>query len=166
MTYALGLFDSLGHMINVQKSVLVPAQEVEFLGIVRNSTAMTATLPSCRKDRIKESGRALLRGPVTLHGLTSFIGLAVAFEPAVELAPVKYNFLEIIRNRELARNKGNYLSKIALDSHVKDLIIWWVQNVDLQSKSLRSSFSNVELYTDACLTGWGVSMNDVRRGGH
>ena len=74
--------------------------------------------------------------------------------------------MEIIRNRELALNKGNYSSKFSLDSHAKDLISWWVHNVDLQSKSLCPSSPSVELYTDACLTGRGASMNDVKMGGH
>lgn len=47
--YALQFFYSLGPTINVQKSVLIPTQEVEFLGITFNSITFTATLLSRRK---------------------------------------------------------------------------------------------------------------------
>lgn len=72
VTYALQLFDALGLTINVKKSVLTPTQEIEFLGIVFNSVSMTATLPSRRRERIKQQGRLLLlRDNITLRDLAS-----------------------------------------------------------------------------------------------
>ena len=41
VSYAMTLFDSLGLTVNVNKSVLVPTHEVEFLGIILNSVSMT-----------------------------------------------------------------------------------------------------------------------------
>lgn len=93
MGYAMTFFDLLGLTIHVQKSVLTPTQEVEFLGVVFNSTNMTATLPFRRREHIKEQGRLLLKGLVTLHDLSSFIGMAVASDPAVELAPLRYKYI-------------------------------------------------------------------------
>lgn len=97
--YAMQFFDSLGLTINVKKSVLEPTQEITFLGVVLNSVAMTAALPPVKKDRIKTQGRLLLKGEVTMLDLSSFIGLAVASDPAIELAPLRYKYLEIFRNR-------------------------------------------------------------------
>ena len=78
-------------------------------------------------------------GDITLHDLASFIGLAVASSPAVELAPLRYKFLEIIKNRELALNAGNFSYKVTLDIHALDLVNWWVNNIDHQTRSLPSS---------------------------
>lgn len=97
---------------------------------------MTATLPSRRRNNIKEQGSVLLKGGTRLHALALFIGLTVASEPAVTLAPLRYKYLYIVRSRELVKNKGNYSAIINLDDHAKDLISWWVHNIDLQSKSL------------------------------
>ena len=41
-----GLFESLGLMINTQKSLLTPAQQIEFVGFQINSDSMTINLPS------------------------------------------------------------------------------------------------------------------------
>ncbi|XP_045104754.1 uncharacterized protein LOC123500144 isoform X1 [Portunus trituberculatus] len=92
--------------------------------------------------------------------------MTVAADLVVELAPLRYKYLEIIRNRELTRNHGDYSATINLDSHAKDLIHWWVHNIDCQTKSLRPSFPQLELYADASLTGWGASMGTVKTGGH
>lgn len=127
---------------------------------------MTAALPPVKKDRIKTQGRLLLKGEVTLLDLSSFIGLAVASDPAIELAPLRYKYLEIFRNRELARYHGNYNSKIILDDHAWELIQWWIESVDYQVKSLRSSSPQLVMFSDASLTGWGAVMGDVKTGGH
>ena len=166
VSYALHFFDSLGLTVNVRKSVLEPTQKVTFLGVVLDSVSMTVTLPSCRKERIKDQGLVLLKDNVTLQDLASFIGLAVASAPAVELAPLRYRYLEILRNQGLARSCGDYDAKITLDIHARDLVTWWVANIDFQEKSLISSSPDCELYTDACLTGWGASMGDITTGGH
>ena len=50
---AMTLFDSLELTVNINKSVLVPTHEVEFLGIILNSVSMTATLPFRKKEHSK-----------------------------------------------------------------------------------------------------------------
>ena len=90
-----------------RKSVLVPTQRVEFLGVLLDSSAMTVTLPVWKMDRIKEQGLLFLRPDTILFDLASFIGLTVASDPAGELAPLRYKYLEIFKNRELARNHGD-----------------------------------------------------------
>ena len=116
----------------------MPTQAVEFLGIFLNSCLLTATLPLREMIKIPDLGRSLLRVRVSLRDLASFIGLAVAAEPAVDLAPVRYKSLEIIRHTELARHHGVYSARVFLDVHAKELVLWWVNDVSLQSKSLRS----------------------------
>lgn len=122
--YAMQMFDSVGLIINVKKSVLFPTQEVEFLGIILNSVTMSATLPSRRKESIKTHRLRLLNKNPTLHDLAVFISLAVASDSAVPLAPLRYKYLEIVRNRELSQNKGNYAAVITLDRHAIDVIQW------------------------------------------
>lgn len=55
-----------------------------------------------------------------------------------------------------------------LDSHVIDMIHWWVENIDAQTKSLVSCPypPEMEIHSDACLTGWGSKVGDVTTGGH
>ena len=164
--YALHLFDSLGLTVNLTKSSLTPTQEVEFLGVILNSVAMTTTLTSRKKERIRAQGLWLLNEVVSLGELSTFIGMAVASDPAVELAPLRYKYLEIVRNRELTHHRGNYSAPVVLDSHARDLVSWWVHNVDSQVKSLRSCSPELEMFCDASLTGWGAVVGGARTSGH
>ena len=114
------MFDSVDLTVNVRKSVLTPTQKLEFLGITLNSVNMSATLPSRCKESIKTQGLRLLKKDPTLHDLAVFTGLAVASDSAVNLALLRYKYLEIVRNRELSQNRGNYNTVITLDDHAKD----------------------------------------------
>ena len=78
---------------------------------------------------------ALLQRMLLTLPFTSFIGLAVASDPAVELAPLRYKYLEIVRNRELAKNHRIYHPTLTLDNHAKELICWWILNIDFQTRS-------------------------------
>lgn len=164
--YALQLFDELGLTVHERKSVLVPTQVVEFLGIVLDSVNMTASLPPRRKERIKSQGALLLRGDPSIQDLASFIGLAVASEPAVNLAPLRYKYLEYVKNENLVIHKGNYHAHFSLDAHAKSLVNWWILNIDSQSRSLLFCPPQLELQTDASLTGWGAVFEGTRTGGH
>lgn len=127
---------------------------------------MTVSLPARRRECIKSQGRVLLKEGTSLHSLAVFIGLAVASEPGVTLGPLRYKYLEIIRSNELIKSKGNYNVKIQLDDHAKDLINWWIHNIDVQSRSLLFSPPQLELKTDACLTGWVACCGEIKTGGH
>lgn len=87
--YAMLLFNSLGLTINTQKSVLEPTQKIEFLGVILDSVNMAATLTPRRKGMIKSQCLLLLKGGVILRDLSSFIGMTVASDPVVELAPLR-----------------------------------------------------------------------------
>lgn len=166
VSYALHLFDSLGLTVNPNKSVLLPTQQIEFLGVILNSVDMSASLTSRKKQHIQAQGSLLLNREVSLLELSSFIGMVVAADPAVELAPVRYKYLEIVRNRGLATHHGDYNSPVHLDDHARDLIAWWVNNIDSQVKSLRSCPYQIEMFCDASLTGWGAVMGDATTSGH
>ena len=165
--YALCLFDSLGLTSNLLKSSLVPNTQVEFLGFHLNSCDMTITLTDHKQTKIKNMAVDLLKQQsVTIRQLASFIGNVVAATLAVPLAPLRYKYLEIERNRALAASKGNYDFNIQLSPVAKDLIQWWVDNIHTQSETLTWRTPDFELFTDASLSGWGAALGDTTTGGH
>lgn len=109
------MFDSIGLTVNVKKSVLISPQEVEFIGISLNSVTMSATLPSGRKENIKTQGLRFLKKNPTLHNLAVSIGLAVASDSAVPLAPLRYKYLVTVRNREQRQLQCCYKSRQPCD---------------------------------------------------
>ena len=53
-------FDSLGFVIHPEKSVLIPTQELEFLGFLLNSISMTIRLPPSKAAHVKSACENLL----------------------------------------------------------------------------------------------------------
>ena len=78
---------------------------------------MAATLPFRKMVKIRDLGRILSRSSVSLRGLASFIGLAVAAEPAVALALVRYKYLKLVRSRELGQFRGDYSARVVLNNY-------------------------------------------------
>ena len=166
VNYAFRLFYSLGLTIHMSKSVLMPTQVVEFLGVILDSVNMTITLPEGKISRIRDLDQSLLKRNVTsIHDLASFIEQVVFAGIAVPQAPLRYRYLEIIRNMALIRSKGDYKVEVCLDEHARYLIAWWVNNLHSQRKSLRSSKPEFEIQTDASMTGWGAKLGAIVAGG-
>ena len=53
------LLQHLGFVLNMEKSILNPAQEIEFLGLTVNSAKMTLSLPEQRIKRIQDQCQGL-----------------------------------------------------------------------------------------------------------
>lgn len=167
VNYAMQFFDSLGLTFHMKKSTLVPTQRVKFLGVILDSVNMTVTLPDEKMIQIRCLGRSLLTKKTnTLHELSSFIGLTVFAGVAVPQAPLRYKYLEIVRNLALIQSKGDFKANISLDEHSRDLISWWVNNINSQTKSLITLPPELEIRTDALLTGWGAKLGSMVTGGH
>ena len=167
VVYVCQVFDSLGLTVHESKSQLSPVQVIDYLGFRLDSVNMSITLSSHKMDKIRDLGSFLLAsGRVSLRVLASFIGNVVAAGPGVPLAPLKYKYLEILRNRGLAASGGDFDASVVLDDRARSLILWWIQGIHSQFRSLLSLPPNVVLTTDASLSGWGAVMGSDETGGH
>ena len=54
------LFTDLGFVINVDKSCVIPAQQINFLGFVLDSVSMTITLTDDKKAEVKSICNAII----------------------------------------------------------------------------------------------------------
>ena len=57
------ILESLGFIINKEKSVLFPSQKIVFLGYVIDSVARTVSLPEEKLNKVKEQTLSLSRKP-------------------------------------------------------------------------------------------------------
>ena len=82
---------SLGVFVNQDKSVFIPAQQIEFLGLVVNSVSMELSLPGEKLQQIWGEATMLLSKPlVSARALSQFIGKLNAAAQAIVLAPLFY----------------------------------------------------------------------------
>ncbi len=164
---AVHLFDDLGLTVHLDKSVLHPVQEIEYLGVVLNSKSMTVSLSQRKKDKIVNLGLQLLdQKKVTVQDLSVFIGNVVAAEPAVLHAPLHYKSLEILKNETLKLSRGDFEAKLWLNDDARSDILWWIKNIQTSSRSVGSLGPQYEIESDASKKGWGGVFQNQSTGGH
>ena len=110
-------FDSLGFVIHPEKSVLIPTQELEFLGFLLNSISMTIRLPPSKAAHVKLAcENLLLKTKVTIRELAHVIGLLVSSLPGVQFGRLHYRQLEKDKSWALQLCKGNYDGPVTLSN--------------------------------------------------
>lgn len=95
-------FLKLGFVIHPVKSVIMPTQEIEFLGFLLNSVSMTIRLRLAKAQRVRLACQSLLlRNDMTVREVAHVIELIISSLPAVQYGELHY--------RELEKNKINAL---------------------------------------------------------
>ena len=116
----LHLLQLLGFLINWEKSVLTPCQEIIFLGFVVDSLQMTLSLPEEKVQNIILDCRRILRqDTVSVRDLARVIGRMTAAIQAVSPAPLCYRNLQRLKNVAF-KGTQNFESRIPLDSCAKE----------------------------------------------
>ena len=168
LDYVIGILDSLGLTISVSKCCLAPSRRIEFLGFNLDSVSMTVQLTEGKRQRIQEFGSQLVSEvTVSIRRLSSFIGSVVAADHGVPRAPLKYKYLEVLKNRALVACKGNFDGSVTLDPKALGLVGWWVENVHRLSRLIVVPQVGFELVTDAATSlGWGAHVGTSGTYGH
>ena len=148
--------DSLGYVINDEKSVLTASQRIKYFGFILDSVLFMVFLPDEKVQKIEGMATYLLGAKVIkIRELASFIGLLINAFHAVLEAPLHYRTLE----REKVRNlgiSGDYNSKMVLSTEAKFQISWWADNIRSKNgKKIRPDPISEWIQTDASLLGWG-----------
>lgn len=124
---------SLGFVINVEKSSLIPSQQIKFLGFVLDLVAMSIILTEDKKDKLKALLKALQhKYETTITDLAQLVGTPVSSLPGVQFGRLHDRKLGIEKD-----HKGNYEALIYL------------------SPSLHGN-PVFEIRPDASKKGWGV----------
>lgn len=154
------LFEYLGFLINYKKSNLSPSHICQYLGLVYNATTMRVSLPSEKRVKIN----ALLRKFSTvkhckIREFVKFIGSLVSATPAIKYSFLHTKLFERERYLALLTSKNNYDAKMYLPSSLSTDFSWWISKIFNGTNEIRIDKYQVEVYTDASKSGWGVYWN-------
>ena len=156
----------LGFLVHPDKSVLCPTQEIQFLGFILNTRAMTIRLPNNKSQEVQQLCSELLHTPTpSIRQVARIIGKMVASFPAVQYGQLYYRALERDKIKALKMNKGHFDRKMSLSLEAKQELQWWIDNVQSASAPLRHPKTTLELCTDASGKGWGASDHTTHTGG-
>ncbi|CAK1586996.1 unnamed protein product [Parnassius mnemosyne] len=159
------LLQCLGFVINYNKSCLGPHISCKYLGFIFDSTELSISLPIDKQNHIAHLvQRFSCLTSCSIRDFAHLIGVLTAACPGVKYGWLYTKLLE--RQKYLAILKyKTYNKNIQLSKDILPDLQWWRKNVFSTKTSFRITKYNYEIFTDACLTGWGACCNNIRVGG-
>ena len=158
---AVDVLTKAGFFINYDKSVLNPVQCIRFLGFMVDSRTMCLYLPADKVLKLLAACDDLLNAnQFTIRRLSEVIGYIISCMPAFPHGKLHYRYLELLKIDSLREN--NYNTNIRLDIDARSDLLWWKENAHVSGTDIRTPIYDVELFTDACLSGYGAVLNGVQ----
>ena len=153
----LWLLQHLGFVINWKKSVLHPAQSMEYLGFVISSIEMKFFLPPGKMSQLVQDCKDLiLEKSASVRTLSQIIGKLTSTMQAVLPAPLHYRHLQMLQVKGLLEGK-EYNSVVPLNMECRNDLQWWIDQLSIwNGRSLISPAPDLIITTDASLKGWGA----------
>ena len=152
------LMTSLGFVMNSEKSIADPTQEIEFLGFVMNSRLMTLAVTKEKLKSLTSQCKNLLESQyTTVRHLAQVIGTMTSLNQAVLPAPLHYRGLQELRNKSLALHHS-YDSQILLSQRAMMDLKWWIDHgSQWRSRHILTSQPALTIESDASDMGWGAA---------
>ena len=160
------LLGNLSFSVHAEKSVFVPSQEIEYLGFIINSVTMTIRLTTEKKRKTFDlCQEVLLKESVSIRLVSKLLVKFISSFQAIKYGKLHYRDLERLKTKALKINKGNFDKKTSIDSHGKQDIIWWKNNILGSFNTIRIGNPSFTITTDASTTGWGAVFKNTSTGG-
>ena len=155
-----------GFVLHPTKSVLVPSQQLIYLGFIIDSSTMTIKMTNEKIGKmISAFADILSKRKVNIRHLAEIIGLIVATFSGAEYGPLHYRILEIEKASQLKFNRGKYESTCFISDDCKSEIQWWIENINHQNRHISHGKPHFTLFSDSSKKGWGGHDGSVSTGG-
>lgn len=159
--------EEVGFLINIAKSVLSPTQQLEYLGLLIDSTTMSLALTESKVTSIISACQKLLSAKeFPIWDISSLLGNFTWATTAVPFAQAHFREIQRLYLKEFKSSGGDLTHKTSLSPEARKDLLWWVQQLKLHSgKSFLSSDPDLVIFSDASLSGWGAACGNIRTGG-
>ena len=161
------LLQHLGFLLNLEKSVLTPCQEIEFLGLKINSVTMTLSLPQEKVEKVLACCREMYCKTFTsILELTKLLGLLSSTIQAVMPAQLQLRHLQQLQIQNL-KLKKSYQDHVRITPLAKKELKWWIKNLVFSNGRtlIQDQTNQIVIQTDASKKGWGAVCRGIRTGG-
>ncbi|WAR24273.1 POL-like protein [Mya arenaria] len=160
------LLADIGFVINNEKSVFIPTQELDFLGFILNSNTMTISLTEQNVQTITLAIQTLQNSAnYTIRQVAEIIGKMISYSIAIPYGILYTKVLEQDKTSALKYNKGNFDSHMTLSAESLIDLDWWLKAVKNSGAPLYRDIPVISLTTDASSKGWGAVCEDNSTGG-
>ena len=108
----------------------------------------------------------LLLNPIcTIRQFAKFIGNLNAACPSVPYGNLYCKKFERAKFLALLFDDGDYDKLMRLETYLHDDLFWWQRNIIRAKKSFEIKNFDMEIFSDASLTGWGAASGNENYGG-
>lgn len=160
------ILTNLGFTLNLEKSELVPKQNIIFLGFQINSYEMSFSLPKKRKDSIVGKLQILKnKQRCCIRDFARLIGTLVAACPAVKYGWFHIKLFEHEKFKALSSNHNNYSKKFVIPNYLQSEFNWWIQHIPNSKQTIIKKPFLLEIFSDASKTGWGGNCGTEKTNG-
>lgn len=156
----------LGFIINDEKSIVIPSNSCIFLGYNIDSKNLQVSLPPdkvCRTKREIERFMSISR--CKIREFARFVGLLVSACPAIEYGWLYTKLFERIKYLNLNHNINNYDKYMSIPISIESDLKWWKQAISTSVNKIKHDSYDLEIFSDASTTGWGVACAEERASG-
>ncbi len=162
----LSTLESLGLTINVEKSILEPTTEIQYIGYtistVNSDNLLWLFIPKSRVKKLRHDiSRALRSGKISARGLARIAGQCVSMIKAI--LPGKLLLRNVYR---LLKTRKTWQDTLVLDQGTIQDLNWWKEapnhwnGLPIQDKPV-----DAQMTTDASSWGWGCQMGELQAQG-
>ena len=157
-TIHFSLINSLGLIINYEKSDLVPAQVFTFIGMEFLTHINIVRVPQARQMKILESVRIFLqKTSVSARDFLSLLGQLNAAGDFVMLGRLHLRPLQISLHKLWQPQNFPLDHQIGLTTKILQHLKWWLQeDLYLHGIPMKIDPPSYTIFTDASLSGWGA----------
>ena len=153
--FVIKTLQELGWKINFEKSILIPTQSIEYLGLIIetcNNGTPVLKVPKSKINKLKKDIQRILKCEnVTARVLAKLVGQCNFICRAI--LPGKLMLRNVHR---LLRTKVTWETKLVLDTEARADLRWWIESMSAwNGKAILPSSVDGQLVTDASHIGWG-----------
>ena len=168
-TFLVSTLESLGWTINYKKSSLVPESTKTWIGYVISSGSTdeknSEPVICIPQDRIRKVRRDIVRALrkkcIQAKALARIAGQCVSM--AEVIMPAKLLLRNVYRVLAL---KNSWYDMLTLTQSARDDLKWWLTAMNnWNNRSLRKRPIEMQMFTDASLSGWGAWLQDLKAAG-
>ena len=166
--FTVEFLQKCGLIVNMDKSQLIPAQRLEFLGFILDSIQFSISVSDTKRSQLHGLVMKILRQParrITLRFLASIVGKMVSFFPASSEAPLHYRVLERFKVKCLIRN-NKWNQKVIISPECVRELEWWSQHLLHPYKFMKSLHPirvSLHMYSDSSGFAWGCAIPSLQR---
>ncbi|XP_077340446.1 uncharacterized protein LOC143984042 [Lithobates pipiens] len=152
----------LGWLLNLEKSSLIPSQQISYLGFLLDSTLLRVFLPKEKVQKLDSAVASLQNNQlVSIRVLMSVLGLLTSTLPAVQWAGLHFRPLQTFILGVWDHSQEALDTLVHIPLQVKRSLWWWRKVTNLSQGRLWLIPVSRVVTTDASGKGWGAHLGSL-----